>query len=56
MQISNLPPISGLQTHVPESKERPGPDRDHDADDKSVAPRPVAATPKGLGGIVNRKA
>ncbi len=58
MQIATLPvtAIPGLQTRVPEIKERSGPDRDQDADDKSAAPKPVMATPNGLGGSLNKTA
>lgn len=56
MRIANLPltTMPGLQPRVPETKEGPGPDRDHDADDKSLAPKP--AMPDGVGGLLNRKA
>ena len=59
MNISIVPTTAmpGLQTHqVPETKERPGPDRDHDADDKAVSLRPAAIAPTGPGAILNTKA
>ena len=59
MHITILPTtaLPGLQTQqAPEIKERPGADRDHDADDKQVGIQPASAAPKGLGVIFNGKA
>ena len=57
MRIDILPATTmpGLQSRVPETKEGPGPDRDHDADNKSAVSKP-AATPVGLGNIIDRNA
>ena len=44
---------------TPEVKEGPGPDRDHDGDDKNIGASGragVAATPQGMGAMVNSKA
>ena len=52
MPTSSMP---GLTSLVPEAKERSSrPDRDHDADDKTISTQPTA--PKGLGAIFNAKA
>ena len=49
-----------VPSRVPEPMEGPGPDRDGDADDKSIsvsrAPQAQLAAPKGMGAAVDTKA
>jgi len=57
MHVSIVPTsgMPGLQSQqAPEIKEGPGPDRDHDSDDKAAPVQPAA--PRGLGQIFDGKA